>query len=99
MEQRNPVLSESDVERICGHMNSDHADDLLRFAKVFGDTPDATAARMTGIDSEGVDLEARRADEAVSLRIEFDTPLRTPDDARSTLVGMAMRAREKEESS
>jgi len=96
MEQRNQVLSGSDVERICDHMNAEHADDLLRFAKVFGSTPEATSARMIGIDSAGVDLEALRADETVSIRIEFDTPLRTPDDARRSLVDMAMEAREKQ---
>ena len=99
MEQRNQVLSRDDVERICDHMNAEHADDLLRFAAVFADRPEATSARMTGIDSEGLDLEVLEAGTVVSVRIDFETPLRTSEDARSTLVDMAMRAREKAESS
>lgn len=94
MEQRNSVLSRADVERICDHMNAEHADDVLRLAKVFGDAPEATSARMTGLDAEGIHLEAVAGGTTVALRIEFDTPLRTPDDARTSLVEMAMRARE-----
>lgn len=94
MEQRDHVLSEADVDRICDHMNAEHADDLLRFAQVYGEVSQPTSARMTGIDAEGVTLEVIAADDAKSVRIDFETPLHTPDDARRTLVDMALSARE-----
>lgn len=93
MEQRDHVLSEKDVERIVEHMNAEHEEDLLLFAQVYGGESGATAARMTGIDAEGIDLEATAADGQKTLRIDFDTPLHTPEDARRVLVDMAMNAR------
>lgn len=97
MDSRAPVLSEADVERIRDHMNAEHADDLLRFAQVYGGEEAATSARMTDLDARGLDLSATVNGTPTSLRIEFDEPLQSPDDAHRTLVDMALRARDKEE--
>ncbi|MFP4227407.1 MAG: DUF2470 domain-containing protein [Salinivenus sp.] len=94
MDQRDQVLSATDVERICDHMNAEHTDDLLRFARVYGEVPPATSARMTGIDAEGMTLEVNVGEGTQAVRIDFKEPLNTPDDARKTLVDMAVRARE-----
>ena len=89
-----PILSPEDSERIVDHMNADHPEALVDYAKAYADVPDVQGARMTGIDADGFDLVVETNGETRPVRIEFDTPLRTVDDARSTLVHMAMAARE-----
>jgi putative heme iron utilization protein len=46
-------------DRICKHMNDDHADAVLVYAQVFGKTQAATAARMESIDLGGDDPGGR----------------------------------------
>ena len=38
------------VEAITRHMNADHAEDSLLIVRSLGDLPEATEARMTGLD-------------------------------------------------
>jgi putative heme iron utilization protein len=58
-------------ERICKHMNEDHADALALYARAFGQVEGVTQARMQAIDSEGMDLQVEvdgsRANAAHSL--------------------------------
>lgn len=89
-----PVLSPEDAERIVDHMNEEHPEALTDYADAFADVSDVQDARMTGIDADGFDLVVEAGGETRPVRIEFDTPLRSVDDARSTLVHMAMAARE-----
>jgi putative heme iron utilization protein len=42
---------------------------------------------MTGIDSEGVDLAADKR----KLRIDFDVPINTSEEARAKLIELARR--------
>jgi putative heme iron utilization protein len=93
MEQRNQVLSEEDASRIINHMNEEHEEDLLLFAQVYAGASGATAARMTGIDAEGITLEVMSGENQDTVRIEFDTQLHTPEDAHRALVDMALNAR------
>jgi putative heme iron utilization protein len=93
MEQRDHVLSEADATRIIDHMNAEHEDDLLLFAQIYAGEAGATAARMTDIDAEGITLEVAIADGEKELRIDFDAPLHTPEDAHRALVDMALNAR------
>jgi heme iron utilization protein len=71
---------------IVEHMNQDHQEalfhycDILKVAKV-------NAVAMTGIDSEGFDMLADNR----KLRIDFDTPISTVEEARATLVKLARR--------
>jgi putative heme iron utilization protein len=94
MEHRDQVLSDDDAERIVDHMNAEHEDDLLLFAQVYAGEEGASAARMTGIDAEGLTLEVETATGTEELRIDFDSPLDTPEDAHRTLVDMALSARD-----
>jgi Putative heme iron utilization protein len=93
MEQRDHVLSEEDAERIIEHMNAEHEEDLLLFAQVYAGEAGATAARMTAIDAEGITVEATLPDGQKEVRIDFDTPAHTPEDAHRALVDMALNAR------
>lgn len=80
-------------QRICTHMNEDHADAVLLYAKVYGKADRATAATMQSIDPEGMNLNVALGDEAQTLRVLFDRPLTDSEDAHQTLIAMVRQAR------
>jgi putative heme iron utilization protein len=80
-------------DRICKHMNDDHAEAVLTYAKVYGKSPTAETAAMSAIDPLGMDLTATVDGEAVSLRIPFDRELTDSEDAHQVLIGMIKEAR------
>ncbi|MFS8741488.1 DUF2470 domain-containing protein [Synechococcus sp. W65.1] len=80
-------------ERICKHMNEDHADALVLYARVFGQVEGVTQARMQAIDSEGMDLQVEVDGAVQTLRIPFDHPLKDSEDAHHTLIAMLKQAR------
>ncbi|MFS8778438.1 DUF2470 domain-containing protein [Synechococcus sp. W70.1] len=80
-------------ERICKHMNEDHADALALYARVFGQVEGVTQARMQAIDSEGMDLQVEVDGAVQTLRIPFDHPLKDSEDAHHTLIAMLKQAR------
>jgi putative heme iron utilization protein len=82
-------------DRICKHMNDDHAEAIALYAKVFGNTPDADTAKMDAIDPEGMDLTAQVNGETVPVRIKFDHTLEDSEDAHHTLIEMVKQARMK----
>jgi putative heme iron utilization protein len=80
-------------DRICKHMNDDHADAVALYAKVFGDVPQATAAQMIKIDAQGMDLSAQVDGATVPVRVVFDHELVDSEDAHHTLIAMVKQAR------
>jgi cupin 2 domain-containing protein len=86
-------LPAATAERILEHMNDDHADALLDYARAFGAVTDATSARMTGIDATGFNLDAETPSGARQLRLPFDPPVDGASAAREALVAMAKEAR------
>jgi len=92
-----PVLSPEDSGRIVTHMNEEHPEDLVRYAKAYADVSDVQGARMTGIDADGFDLAVDVNGETRPVRIEFETSLDTAGEARSRLVELAMAARKSAE--
>lgn len=81
-------------DRICKHMNEDHADAVLLYAKAFGETVEATSAEMLKIDAQGMDLLVQNQAEATPVRITFDHELRDAEDAHHTLIDMVKQARQ-----
>ena len=75
-------------------MNEEHPDDLVRYAQAYGDVATVDAARMTGLDANGFDLAVHQGDTTVPVRIDFEAPLETVEDARSALVELAVAARD-----
>lgn len=75
-------------DRICKHMNDDHADAVLLYAQKFGDATAATAATMKAIDTTGMDLDATVSGETTLVRISFERPLADAKDAHQVLVEM-----------
>jgi putative heme iron utilization protein len=73
---------------IVAHMNDDHADALgLYAAKLLGLPGDGW--RMTGIDSEGIDLRRR----GIVARLALPTAVSGPEEARKALVALVAKAR------
>jgi putative heme iron utilization protein len=80
-------------DRICQHMNEDHGDALVLYAKVYGNTPDAETARMLSIDPQGMTLSVDKAEKTLPVRILFDHTLESAEDAHHTLIEMVKGAR------
>ena len=80
-------------DRICNHMNEDHAEAIALYAKAFGNAPQTETATMESIDPQGMNLSATVAGETVPVRVEFDHHLKDAEDAHHTLVAMIKQAR------
>jgi putative heme iron utilization protein len=89
------VITPEVSTRICAHMNDDHAEAVLMYAKVYGHASEATAAKITAIDPTGMDLIAEVAGGSTSVRIVFDHELVDSEDAHQTLITMVKQARQK----
>lgn len=87
-----PITAEIS-SRICAHMNDDHADAVLLYARTFGKSPEATEAQMLAIDPQGMNISARVNGTAVPVRIEFERALENAEDAHQTLIAMVKQAR------
>jgi hypothetical protein len=80
------------VSGVLHHMNDDHADDSLLFARAFGH-PGATSARMVGVDGSAghwvytVDDEVERP-----LRLEWRGPITERPQIRQEIVALYDRA-------
>jgi len=69
---------------IVEHMNEDHEQALRHYCKVLRGI-DVGSVSMTGIDSEGFDMLA----DGRKVRIDFDEPIATAEEARTALVKLA----------
>jgi putative heme iron utilization protein len=85
-----PVIS----DRICKHMNEDHGDAIVLYAKAFGNSPAAQTAQMLSIDPQGMNLAVQIDGATNNIRIEFDRPLKDAEDAHHTLIDMVKQARQ-----
>ncbi|MBD2571052.1 DUF2470 domain-containing protein [Anabaena lutea] len=90
-DQFSPEIS----DRICKHMNEDHANAVVIYAQAFGSVKNATTAQMLSIDAEGMNLTAEVNGETVPVRIQFDHVLTDAEDAHQTLIAMVKQARVK----
>jgi len=78
---------------ILSHMNEDHGDSVLAYAKVLGGALDATSATMTAVDRYGFELAAITPKGPRALRLAFDEPVATTDEVRRAMVTLAKRTR------
>ncbi|MEC4803760.1 MAG: DUF2470 domain-containing protein [Jaaginema sp. PMC 1079.18] len=81
-------------DRICAHMNDDHADAILLYAKIYGKQPEATAAKMLSIEPQQMNLAATINGETVPISINFEPELTDSEDAHHTLIEMVKKARQ-----
>ncbi|MGE0784617.1 MAG: HugZ family protein [Sandaracinaceae bacterium] len=78
---------------ILTHMNDDHADACLAYARAFTRAKDATTATMTAVDRYGFELSVATERGPRPARIAFDDDVTTPDGARKALVALVKKAR------
>jgi putative heme iron utilization protein len=71
-------------DRICRHMNDDHADAVVAYARHYGGISGAQTVRMLAVAPEAMRLEV----DGSVLEIPFDHTLSDSEDAHRTLVAM-----------
>lgn len=87
------IITPEISDRICKHMNDDHADAITLYAQVYGGVKQATAAEMVKIDPHGMDLLVQTDSDPTPIRIAFDHELKDSEDAHQTLITMVRQAR------
>jgi putative heme iron utilization protein len=88
----NPFPPEA-VAQIADHMNGDHADDNLLIVRALGGIPQATAARMSGLDAEAMEFAAVVDGIEVPVRVPFSERLTERSQVRAEAVRMHREAR------
>ena len=76
------------VDAVIGHMNGDHCDDSLRIVQAFA-RPEATAARMTGLDGDAGLWQATTGGTEEELRIPWPAaPITERAEIRREVVAL-----------
>ncbi|WP_437539193.1 DUF2470 domain-containing protein [Sorangium sp. So ce726] len=83
----------ADAAGILEHMNTDHADAVLAYAKVLAGIKDATAATMTSVDRYGFELDVITPAGPKAARLSFGAPVSATDEVRKAMVAMVREAR------
>jgi len=78
---------------ILKHMNDDHVDANLAYAKVLAGMAEAQKATMTAVDRYGFELAVETSDGPRATRLAFDEPVATTDQVRRAMVALVKRAR------
>lgn len=71
-------------DRICRHMNDDHAEAVLAYARHYGGVEAPAEARMLVVRADAMQLEV----DGSTIEVPFDHPLTDSEDAHRTLVAM-----------
>ncbi|MGI5169491.1 DUF2470 domain-containing protein [Spirillospora sp. CA-253888] len=91
---QNDPFTDDVVRQIMRHMNEDHAGDCAMIARALGGVPGATAARMSGMDADGIDFAAAVDGAEVPVRIPWSERLTERVQVRREVVRMSDEARE-----
>jgi putative heme iron utilization protein len=71
-------------DRICKHMNDDHAEAVLAYARHYGGLSAAEQASLVAVRTEAMELEV----DGAKVTVPFDHSLSDSEDAHRTLVAM-----------
>lgn len=80
------------ISAVTEHMNDDHPEDTLLICRALGEEPDATAARMTGLDAEAGEYVVTVGSDQRAVRIPWSRPLSERPQIRAEVVGLYRRA-------
>ncbi len=78
-----PLTKESST-RICNHMNKDHSDAVIAYAKYYGGIEVCTNAKIINLSSELMEVKV----DGKIIKIKFDHSLKDCTDAHKTLISM-----------
>ena len=76
--------------RICKHMNDDHPEALITFAKRYGGIVNPKKAKMIDLTSLTMKLDV----DGKTIEIPFDHKITDSEDAHRSLVAMLRRGKE-----
>ncbi len=77
-------LTKDSSRRICNHMNKDHQDAVIAYAKYYGKIKTFKSAKMISLSPESIEIKIDNQ----TLEIKFDHILKDCSDAHKTLVKM-----------
>jgi len=83
------------THEIIDHMNDDHAEALVSYARAFTRATDTEQAVMTGVDRYGFEMSVKTDRGMRPARLAFASKVETPTDARKALVALVKAARAK----
>jgi putative heme iron utilization protein len=78
---------------ILTHMNDDHGEALLVYARVLAKMPEAESVTMTAVDRYGFDLAVKTKDGPRATRLAFPAPVTTSEEVRKAMVTLVKQAR------
>jgi putative heme iron utilization protein len=87
----NPFPPEVEAQ-IVTHINGDHADNLVLIVRALGGMPQATAARMSGLDADAMEFAAAVDGIEVPVRIPFSERLSERSQVQTETVRMYRQA-------
>lgn len=87
------ALPEGLVSEAIAHMNADHADAVLAYARGLAGLVWGERASMTHIDRAGFTLVAAAGEREEMAHIPFEPPLAGPEQLRAALIRLARDAR------
>ncbi len=70
------------------HMNDDHADAVVAYARHYGGCGDVESATIVRLDTLGMDVRVVMAREETTVTIPFDHEIVDAEDGRNTLIAM-----------
>ena len=81
-------------DSVIAHMNDDHSDANLVYAKALAGLTDALSAEMTDFDRHCISLAAEGPNGVSEVRVAFLEPLAKAEDIRPALIKLLKYARE-----
>jgi putative heme iron utilization protein len=91
-------ISAATFASMISHMNDDHGDAVIAYARHYGGLRTVGSARIVAMDAHACTVEATTEAETLVVSIPFDHELVDGDDGRNTLIAMYMTASGKGES-
>lgn len=80
------------VQAVMRHMNEDHAQDCLLLVRRLGNRPDATDARLTGMDRAGLLFAVTQDEQAIQVRVGWLVEPLDRADIRTQVVALHAQA-------
>ena len=81
-------LSSGEIDEIIQHMNQDHADSLLLYARHFGKCEEASRATLVGVTGETCTLHIEEPAGCKSVTIRLKRPVNKIKEAEIVMVEM-----------